>query len=332
VTDTVRVLDSPTGGVRFAGVQTCGSITCPNCGPKIGAKRREEITAAVDSHRHWGGRVLFGTLTLKHDRSQRHADLSDAISECWHAATGGRGWARDRRAHGIIGSVRVWETTWTRQHGWHVHVHFLLFLDEAWTPPKKLLGSMFTRWRTRALRLGLGAPLVIGQDLHEVTGEEAADKLGVYFAKESVGRGRAAAESMGWELTHPESKNRAGSAAPSEILELASWGVPEFKPLWNEYEKSMAGRRSIAWSKGLRQELGLDIEPSDAEIAQAEEDDPVTVLLTLPGRVFRQIARQPGMRAELLDVCRDFGASTAELWLVARGYELWDDEPPGWQR
>jgi len=329
VSDTVSVVNSPKAGIRYSGVQTCGSITCPYCGPRIGQKRREEITAAVDSHRYWGGKVLFGTLTLKHDRSERHEDVADAVASCWAFATDGRGWARDKRDHGIIGTVRVWETTWTPQNGWHVHVHVLLFLDGSRRAPKKLLGSMFKRWRTGALRLGRSAPLLIGQDLHEVTGEEAGEQLGGYFAKEAIARGRDEAEAMGWELTHPDSKTRSDSATPAEILELASYGVDRFKGLWAEFEKSMKGRRTIAWSKGLRAELGLDIELSDEEIAQAEDEDPQEVLLVLPGRVFRQIARRPGTRAELLDVCRDFGAGTAAKWLIAQGYQLYDDAPPG---
>jgi hypothetical protein len=326
VGDRVTVVNSPKAGVRYAGVQTCGSITCPWCGPKIGQKRREEITAAVDSHRYWGGKVLFGTLTLRHDKSQRHADLADAVAKCWHAATGGRGWARDRRSHGIIGNVRVWETTFSEENGWHVHVHFLLFVKGEWARPKGLLASMFARWRQGALRLGLSAPLVIGQDLHEVTGKEAADQLGTYFAKEAVTKGQDEATAMGWELTNPNAKKR-GSVTPGEVLMLAVAGFEVWRLRWAEFERSMEGRRTIAWSKGLREELGLDVEMTDAEIAQAEEEDPTETLLVLPGRVFRQIARQVGMRAELLDVCREFGASTASLWLVARGYELYDDEP-----
>jgi hypothetical protein len=35
------------------------------------------------------------------------------------------------------------------------------------------------------------------------------------------------------------------------------------------------------------------------------------------------------MRAELLDVVREFGGVTAVLWLRARGFNVYDDEPGG---
>jgi hypothetical protein len=326
--DTVSVVESSAGGVGFAGLQTCGSITCPWCGPKIGAGRCDEIIAAVELHRATGGRVLFGTLTLRHNRGQSHAELADAIATSWHRATGGRGWADDRRSYGIVGTIRVWETKFNDANGWHVHVHFLVFVGAGWVDPEKLMASMFTRWQRAAVSLGLAAPLLVGQDLHEVTGEQAAQQLGGYFAKEAIENGLSTAEALGWELTGGDGKTRGESFTPGQLLQLASLGDRKALALFNEYELSMKGRRSIAFSRGLRELLELDIWKSDAEIAAGEDLADTVEILRLPARVFRKIARD-GLRGEVLDVAREFGAVTLTRWLLKRGYPLYDDMPGG---
>jgi hypothetical protein len=329
--DTVKIVSSKEREFAYTGLQTCGSITCPNCGPRIGAFRRDEITMGLDSWvRGHGGRILFGTLTLRHNRSQSHAELADAISKCWGRATGGKGWVDDRRSHGIVHTIRVWETKFNDENGWHVHVHFLLLVEHGRSDSDALIASMFRRWRRAALSLGLGAPLLRqGTDLHEVTGDEAAEQLGGYLAKESVQRGRASAEAMGWELTNTDGKFRGESLGPIELLKLAAAGVEGYRAIWNEYEASMKKRRSIAWSKGARADLGLDIELTDEEIAEKAELEAILEHVVMPARVYRRIARTAGMRAELLDVVREFGGVTAVLWLRARGFNVYDDEPGG---
>jgi hypothetical protein len=329
--DTVKIVSSKDGVFGYSGLQTCGSITCPNCGPRIGAYRREEITMGLDSWvRGHGGRILFGTLTLRHNRSHSHAELADAIAKCWGRATGGRGWLADRKSHGIMHTIRVWETKFNDENGWHVHVHFLLLVDGRHADPESLIRSMFARWRMGALALGLGSPLLRqGTDLHEVTGEQAADQLGGYLAKEAAQRGAATAEAMGWELTNNDGKFRSASLGPAELLKLAACSIDGYRALWNEYELSMKKRRSIAWSQGARADLGLDIELSDAEIAEKAELEALLEHVRVPARVYRRIARTAGMRAELLDVVREFGGVTAVRWLAKRGFHVYDDEPGG---
>jgi hypothetical protein len=325
--ETVKVVSSKEGSFGYTGLQTCGSVTCPSCGPRIAAHRREEITMGLDSWvRGHGGQIMFGTLTLRHNRSQSHAELADAISKCWGRATGGRGWVDDRLSHGIEHTIRVWETKWNAENGWHVHVHFLLLVRAGRTNPETLLASMFSRWRMSAIKLGLGAPLLRqGADLHEVTGEEAAAQLGTYFAKESASKGAGSAESMGWEMSNNDGKIRGDSFSPGLILRLAAAGVDGYLRLFNEYELSMKKRRSIAWSRGARADLGLDIELTDEEVTEREELEALLEHVQIPARVFRRIARTSGMRSELLDMVRKFGGQAAVMWLRLRGFEVYDD-------
>lgn len=324
----VKVVSSKEGKYAYTGLQTCGSITCPACGPRISAHRREEIRMGLDSWtRGHGGKILFGTLTLRHNRTQTHDELANAIAKCWSRATGGSSWLADRKSHGIVHIIRIWETKWNPVNGWHVHVHFLLLVKDGWAVPADLLKSMFGRWRMAAIAAGLAAPMMLGSDLHEVTGDEAAEQLGTYFAKDAEMKGKQTAEQMAWEMSNSDGKIRGAGFTPGLILQLAAAGVGDFLPLFNEYELSMKKRRTIAWSRGSREDLGLDIELTDEEVTERDELQALLEHVTIPARVFRRIARTKGMRSELLDVVREFGGLTAVLWLRRRGFEIYDDQP-----
>jgi len=310
-----------TSGVAgISGVMHCGRVACPNCGPRIGAVRREEINRAVSVWRERGGVVLFLTLTLRHDRGQSFEELTGALSSCWAAATGGKQWVKDRARHGIAHTLRVWEEKWSIANGWHTHVHALLFLDPAADEApdvSDLLASMFARWARKAVSLGLGAPLLRGQDLHVVEGDaDAAEMVGSYFAKQVLDD---AAESMAWELSNPNGKGSGDSFTPAELLELAVGGDPEMARLWGEYERGMTGRRTIAWSKGLRDAVGLDDEKSDQDIADEELSTEEDTVISMTARSWMRLSGTAGHRRELLRLVTVDGPDVALDWLRSLG-------------
>jgi DNA-directed RNA polymerase subunit RPC12/RpoP len=326
----VSVRVSAAHGAGFAGLQSCASITCPHCGSKIGATRRDEITRAVEAHRATGGRVLFGTLTLRHHKGQSFDFLASAVADCWGAVTKGKQWDKDRERISLVGFVRTFETKYSAENGWHVHVHFLLFLPAEGTA-SGLLARLFGRWSRKAESLGLNAPLLIGQDLHEVTGDDAADKLGAYFAKEALAGEGDAAASMGWEMTGQDTKTKGASLTPRQILERAAQGDDSAADLWAEYELGMEGRRSIAWSRGLRALLLGDEEKSDEEIAAEEVGTDEDTVVSMMGAQWRKVATTRGMRGDLLRVAVDSTADELIEWLRHRNVHAWvggrDDEP-----
>ena len=308
-------------GAGYSGLMHCARIACPNCGPRLGAARREDINASITRWRADSGQVYFGTLTLRHHQGQSFKELSDALAGCWGAATGGRGWVADRRRFGVAHSLRVWEEKWSIANGWHVHVHFLLYVepsaDNSAESISGLLASMFTRWSAKAKSLGLGSPRMKGQDLHLVTGEDL-DSLGGYFAKQVTEDSADTAESMAWEMSNPNGKERGDSFTPAEILDLAVGGDPTMQALWAEYEQGMIKRRTIAWSRGLRDAVGLDEEQTDQEIA--DEDLGGETVLSMSAKTWWKFSRQDGARRELLDIVSARGAAGAIDWLRDSGF------------
>jgi len=126
---SVQVLRRADGGsARLIGVQTCGNARlCPVCGPKVGARRREELELAHVRHVRQGrGLAYLLTLTFPHGielrLSEAEAKLTDAIRRFKNSRT----WKR-MRARGALGYVSSSEETFGALNGWHPHQHILLF-------------------------------------------------------------------------------------------------------------------------------------------------------------------------------------------------------------
>lgn len=168
---SVAVRQSP-GFAGFAGLSTCGSVwSCGVCNAKIMARRQLDIGMAVELWKDQGGRVLFGTMTMRHWTFHRLDDLWGSVSKAWANVTCGRNWLLNKKRYGIAGWLRVVEVTFG-DNGWHVHIHYLVFL-EAPIPSTEidaLRDSMFGRWAGALHQLGMPAPLPVGQDLHQVDG------------------------------------------------------------------------------------------------------------------------------------------------------------------
>lgn len=336
------------GEVTVGGVLRCGSRICPDCGPRIAAETRSQLNdvmswwTAGGPHR----RLWFGTLTLRHTSRDGYAKLIDAVTACWGAATGGRGWVNDRIQYGVEHYVRVIEEKWSPVHGWHVHVHFVLMVDDnlAVGQPADLLASMFKRWAGKAGSLGLGVPLMRAQDLHDVDSSTAADRLSKYFAKQSTGV--VGAESMAWELTGGENKKARRSLTAGQILAWAMWGERYVRQLWggssdtvrgvqgqelalllwSEYEQARKGRRVIAWSRGVREAASVAVltdeellEQADAREAAADEAK-ADRLVCMPANDWLKFRAGRG-RLVALEEFVQTGADSAQLveWFAGYG-------------
>jgi hypothetical protein len=306
--------------ITFGGLMLCGCRRCPSCSGRLARALRDDITKAAQTWRDAGERVLFGTMTIRHDRSQSLAELADAVSACWHAATGGKSWMRDRQRHGVHHWIRIWEEKWSPANGWHVHVHFLLFADRrkhGKVLTASLLGSMFDRWRSKAVSLGLGTPLYRAQDLHEVTAQGAAELAG-YFSKQTTSAGEWDAEGIGYEMSSPSTKT-GGGMTPEEILLAAMDGDLQMLALWREYERAMKGRRTVAYSRGLREALSLGEELTAEQIEAREESEGAVIVAQMTPRAWKKLVTKPGRRAEFANRLIADGAGDAVAWLAEWG-------------
>ncbi len=304
--------------MSYGGVMACGSRSCPVCAPNLYAANRDDIKQVV---RAWtegeGGVVLFGTFTIRHHLGQRFDLLKMGVADAWHAVTGGRGWVNDRKLYGVEHWVRVFEEKWSPETGWHLHVHYLMFVSPGFTAESvsPLLASMFRRWNRGAQANGLSASM-LGQDLHLVAdGDDAVSRLSEYFTKQAVATAELAPDRLALELTMRDGKFSGRSLTPGELLTLAAAGDYNARRLWGEYERGIKGRRVIAWSRGLRDRAGIGDELTDTEQSQLEAEELMRTVMQLRTSGFRKLALT-GRRRELLQ----------RAWVSVPGAIAWLDQ------
>jgi hypothetical protein len=318
--DHVTVRVTPGGAAGFGGVQSCGSVwACPVCSEKVNAERQADLTRGIAAWLAAGHAVVLGTLTMRHNKGHRLAELWDAIGPAWNRTTSGAGVAwngskrvtgdiGDKARFGIDGYVRVVETK-HGGNGWHPHIHFLLFLDAPLTSAQTqdLSRRMFARWETALAKSGFSVVEEHGIDLRPVKDAALAD----YFTKGTYTSSTGAA----YEVTGSHSKKAGkGGRTPFELLAaVVEEADADALDLWHEWEKASKGRRQLTWSRGLRSLLGLDDEKTDEEIVEEDEGGETEALLG--AGQYRQIARVPGRLCEVLEAAEkgDGGCSLVAL-------------------
>jgi hypothetical protein len=299
------ITPSPTGPITgFSGLATCGSVwSCPVCSYKIATRRAQDIAQVIRVWEALGGRVAMVTLTMRHKRGQRLEELWAALSKAWQSVTMGD-WSDDqelygtpiprRITHGARKGQLVTENRipWMRAveathgvNGWHLHIHSLLFLKG--NPDLDGLSkSMFQRWRTRLVGVGLSAPIASRGGLDArwiVAGDDS--HIDEYVTKGTYDGALRA----GFEAAAGGQK-KAGGKAPFQMLanvcdNLDNADSPTLQKVaeadlarWWEWEQASKGRYQITWSRGFRDFLALEDEMTDEEIAAEDGTTDQTVI------------------------------------------------------
>ena len=152
VLPTVQLVEHATrdGSARLAlhGVNTCKSPLCPLCAPKWQRTRSDEITLAINK---WGPeKAFFVTATMRHNRRMRLALMQRLLTHAWGNMWSGRGGqAAAAELGGKPESIRSHDRTWSNAHGWHPHLHCLLFTPREGVDERELAALIDRRWPTK---------------------------------------------------------------------------------------------------------------------------------------------------------------------------------------
>lgn len=280
------------GRASWSSLCTSSSVwASPLSAAAIGRTRAEEVTTALKTWFEQGKQhtVEFLTLTLAHSREQELTEVWDTLSYAWRGVVAGASWrggARyegDKKRFGVQHWIKSVEVT-HGAHGWHVHMHVLLLLDQELTQDQRavLESNIYGRWSAAAQRKGFKAPSrAHGVKLEKAKRDKNAADLGTYLAKGSIA---SVAETLSREMTAGQSSKTARGAesrTPFQILDdIRKSGDTSLKnpdvQLWRTWEKQSMGRRQIAWSKGTKDALGVTA-VSDEEAENHGEEAPTTV-------------------------------------------------------
>lgn len=303
-------------GAHFKGLMTCGNVwLCAVCEAKISERRQAELQTAIALAEAEGLQVWLATYTFSHGRFDVLKDSLHKLAEARKRLKAGQPYERIRRDFGIVGTVQAFEITHGPRHGWHPHIHELIFVrgDADLAEFKE---RMFERWRLGCLRAGLGEPSRRhGFDVRD--GKAAAG----YVAK-GIG-------SENWGLAHEMTKanakvGRGGNRSPAQLLDCCAdpdsspEHVKEAERLWVEYAEATKGRRQLVWSKGLKDRFAI-ADKSDEEVAAEAEEDSY-LLAIIPLDAWRVIVKFD-LQATVLNIADEAGpGAEAAIFALVEAY------------
>ncbi|MCL1801429.1 MAG: protein rep [Promicromonosporaceae bacterium] len=247
------------------GTETCGSIwACPPCSAKLRGQRAAELRTAFqtvleNSSLNPG---LFLTLTLRHTKDMPLKSLMTTLQRAYETMRTSRAWRNLMDRLGHVGIIRATEITYSFRNGWHPHFHCWLVTNHR-VPNLTVEAAeseIATLWRVAVTKL---SPAMVpsakrGCDLRRVTTQGFA----AYIAKNQDDTGLGSQRSLANELVRFDLKQgrRKSSITPFELLDKGS----NYADLWVEYFNATKGHKASAWSRGLKEKLGLVGKPGNA--------------------------------------------------------------------
>ena len=257
---SVRLMRRPdgTGTAAPGSLSTCSSVwACPVCSATIRANRADELQRGAARWRELGGELYLLTLTVRHQGWDAFEPMKDGVANAWRKVQAGAPWKRFQARHGIAGVTRALEATHSnRGHGWHPHLHVLLWCEAPLAELEHARGWLAERWAAKVETvMGLEhVPNEHGCDL-QITSERGSE----YLSK------------LGLEVAGALTKQGRGGRQPFEILQGAIEGAEGDRELWTEYVLTTKRARMLTWSKGMRErlELGDEDEAEHGEVTGA---------------------------------------------------------------
>lgn len=284
---------------HYGGLFTCTSVwSCPVCAAKITERRRIELQQAIDKSDGMGIKYFMVTWTLQHTKQDSLRDVRDALGVALRKLRAGRWYQGFADQWGILGNVTGSEVTYGSEFGWHYHKHSIYFTRQAVTVAdlRTMQGELSSKYRLILEKMGRYAHPIIGVDVR--AGDAAVgDYVAKYGQQQDISNWSLAAE-----LTKGSSKNAlVGSDhfTPFELLDLYLHRQDDGS-LFREYAQAMKGQHQIRWSADLRQELELDPEMTDEEIASAQDGD-AYLFAQITIHQWRRIIKQE-KRGQVLEV------------------------------
>ncbi len=272
--------------VTISGVQTCHNAWgCPVCSLAIQIRRAAEIEWALD---HWKGDVpdrigpnqataYMLSLTVRHGINHKLADTVSVVTDAWGDFFAGRAGQELHRRLGINHFVRSLEVTWSPEHGWHPHLHVVIFTNDPLRPEE--LEELDGRWHeavrdTENFRKSFSPNQARGFNVKEIW----KNSDGKYLQK------------MFLELTDVGAKEAAeGHLSYWQVAEQAAKGDPRMIRVWREAQDALFRKKQLTWSKGSKAAFGIP-DLTDEMLCDEQGVDATnlaeTLQIEIPGRVW----------------------------------------------
>lgn len=348
------------GTVRAAesSLLRCGNPwACPTCSAAIAAKKVAELQDMMKIAHEHDVELYFVTLTVRHKKTHGLSDLWRILRGAWtrakrsSALAGKKKTARFAR-WGFLGEVSSAEVKWSSEHGWHPHLHMLLFCDKSKMDEE--VRAMSPADRAHALGFSLVEPyrsgiareakaleldpeeFMMSNDGFDVQLVEGDTSPGVakYIAKLGIaGEIGSAQTKVGDEAPRITVNGRnqlvtEKSVTPFELAEAL--GVEETNAgsfaLWQEYVKAAKGKRQVLKSQRLlkwleeREFVAQEVTEDDLRVdgdddsAEVEEDELQVEVVTFDHDTWRWLTTQ-GLTTSVLETLEGLSQGDSLVFL-----------------
>lgn len=128
----VQMCKNDKGNLFFNGIANCGGYwRCPVCALKISENKKELLTGLIGEHQKKGLCIGFLTLTVRHSRHDTLKKSLEKLLNNYRSFQNQRFFSRGKKDVGLIGQVKTLEITFSKDNGWHPHLHILFFYDNS---------------------------------------------------------------------------------------------------------------------------------------------------------------------------------------------------------
>lgn len=249
-------------------VQTCGSVwSCAICAARIAVEKGKLVQKALVYAEENNLIPIMVTLTASHAIHTKLVDFKGKFKRAWNMLSSHRQWRKFKKKYGLRHWIANREITYG-EHGWHYHMHLLLFLDAVtlkYADEEIEIEETLTKlWLDCLAQHGLSGleEYALKVSAHENVGAEYLTKIGL---TEDAKTG-----DLQYEMT--ASAEKKSGKTIWDILRHARYGDELSERLYIEFVGAMFGDSFLSFSKGflpLLEEIQL---PAQEEKAHSKKE------------------------------------------------------------
>lgn len=296
---------------HYGNLMVCGSIwLCPVCASKISERRKKEL---VQGFNNWGGGLVMVTLTMRHNKKDHLQENLSVLDRAYKLLTHGRGWQDFKKQFGIVGSVSNMEITYSDNNGWHPHKHIVYLINHVKLNQfqiKLFRNILDTRWLNCLSSAGGSGLSGVAMKCETVTSQK--QRVAEYISEHDKDPKKEL-----WSIESELTKSYYKSSSSYWSL-LDGWisDVTVFQKnnkLIQEYARATKGRRSVVFSRGLRDLLNIGQDITDLEISKEKQENS-ELLMILANEIWKLVVKH-NKRGELLKIASNGNLDEVLLFL-----------------
>jgi hypothetical protein len=304
------------GSSHYKGLLTCASVwVCPVCSSRIAEKRRDELARLIKKHIKAGGSCYMVTYTIAHSRYDDLRELLRLFLAGRSDMKGSRLGRKIKATFGLVGSVSVLEVTWSKENGWHPHVHEIIFCENAEMDVDAFDQMARAAWEAGAALHGLKMNKH-GFKIDRTFG--AVQDYIIKFGKDPV-------TDKPWGVENEIVRGHLKQGRTSEhytpfalLAAIYDTDRDDLRPIFLEYASCFKGRKQLNYSPGLKDRY-KEVEKDDDEVLAECENEAFT-LVELNKEGLRAVVGND-IRGELLEAARTGSPGVVINFLADYGIE-----------